>query len=186
MGDSGETRGDGTSHAASPPWLAPALVAATCGGIGRAAVAPGTWGSLLGIPLALATGGLATWLAGATAAPFVDRGIEAGLIAAICLAGVPVCTRAAALLGRGKDPGAIVYDEMAALPLVLLPLAPAERSPLWLAAAFVLFRVFDITKPFPCRRLERLPAGWGIMADDWAAAAWAAACLHLAWALTLS
>ena len=43
--------------------------------------------------------------------------------------------------------------------------------------AFVLHRLFDITKPFPCRRLERLPAGLGIMADDWGAAAWMAAAL---------
>ena len=186
MGDLPEARRETSGGAAAPPWLAPVLLVATCGGIGRAPFAPGTWGSLLGIPFALATGAAATWLAGPLAARFVVVAIEAGLVAAICLVGVPLCTRAAALLGRGKDPGAVVYDEMAALPLVLLPLSPAERSPAWLAAAFVLFRIFDIAKPFPCRRLERLPAGWGIMADDWAAAAWAAACLHLARVLILS
>lgn len=168
------------------PWLAPALVAATLGGIGRAPFAPGTWGSLVGLPLSLATGAVATWLAGAVAPPRGTLAIEAGLIAVVCLAGVPICTRAAALLGRGKDPGAVVFDEMAALPIVLLLVPLPERSPVWLGAAFVLFRIFDIAKPFPCRRLERLPAGWGIMADDWAAAAWAAACLSFVRAVVLS
>jgi phosphatidylglycerophosphatase A len=44
----------------------------------------------------------------------------------------------------------------------------------------VLFRIFDIAKPFPCRRLENLPGGWGIMADDWMAGVYAAICLRLA------
>lgn len=183
-GASGADGGATTGPGGSAPWLAPVMLLATCGGVGRAAFAPGTWGSLVGIPLALATGRAATWLAG-TAGTFVPVAVEACIVAAICLVGVPICTRAAALLGRGKDPGAVVYDEMAALPIVLLALGPAERSPAWIAAAFVLFRIFDIAKPFPCRRLERLPGGWGIMADDWAAAAWAAACLHLAWVLTV-
>ena len=50
----------------------------------------------------------------------------------------------------------------------------------FLLAGFVLFRIFDITKPFPCRRLEKLPLGWGIMADDWMAGIYAAICLRLA------
>ena len=50
----------------------------------------------------------------------------------------------------------------------------------FLLAGFLLFRVFDITKPFPCRRLEKLPGGWGIMADDWMAGVYAAICLRLA------
>jgi len=141
------------------PWRDPALLVATCGGVGRMPIAPGTAGAAVGV---------------------AGTAVEAVLVACICLVGVPICGRAAALLGRGKDPGAVVYDEMAALPLVLLPVPPAARSLVCLAAAFVLFRIFDIAKPWPCRRLERLPAGWGIMADDWAAAAWAAACLGVA------
>lgn len=50
----------------------------------------------------------------------------------------------------------------------------------YLLAGFLLFRAFDITKPFPCRRLEHLPNGWGIMADDWMAGVYAAICLRLA------
>lgn len=167
------------------PWMSPPVLVATCGGVGRAPVAPGTAGAALGVPLALVTGAMATWAAGPDGTSLAAAVIEASLLAAICLVGVPICSRAAALIGHGKDPGAVVYDEMVALPLVLLPVPPAARSVACLAAAFVLFRVFDIAKPFPCRRLERLPAGWGIMADDWAAAAWAATLLTLARSLGL-
>ena len=66
------------------------------------------------------------------------------------------------------------------LPLALLAIPWAARTPLVLAVAFVLLRIFDIGKPFPCRQLEKLPAGLGIMADDWAAAAWTAGCLAVA------
>jgi len=180
-GADGTDRGGGQAgETTAVPWSSATLLAATCGWVGRAGIAPGTFGSLVGVLLALATGAVATWAQDAGAGRGTIAAIEAVLVAAVCLAGVPICSRAAVLLGRGKDPGAVVYDEMAALPLVLLPLAPSERSPLWLAAAFVLFRIFDIAKPFPCRLLERLPAGWGIMADDWAAAAWAAGALALA------
>lgn len=154
---------------------------ATCGGLGLAPFAPGTFGTLAGIPLSLATGAAATRLAGLIGGvgPVATAVIEALLLVPIVAAGVPICTRAAAGLGLGKDPGPIVLDEAVALPLVLLVVPPAARTPAMLAAAFVLFRLFDITKPFPCRRLEALPAGLGIMADDQAAAVWAAACLAI-------
>jgi phosphatidylglycerophosphatase A len=102
-----------------------------------------------------------------------------------------------------KDPQIVVIDEVSGvhltLILALIPaggpftlLDPANAAAFafftgmsmlnwkFLLAGFVLFRVFDITKPFPCRRLERLPAGWGIMADDWMAGIYAAICLRLA------
>jgi len=158
------------------PWFAPAVFVATACGLGRVPFAPGTFGSLLGLPLALATGSLASWIASDAN---LARGVEATLVAAICGVAVPICSRAAALIGR-KDPGAIVLDEVASMPLALLVVPPDERSPALLAVAFVLLRVFDIGKPFPCRQLERLPAGLGIMADDWGAAAWTAAGLALA------
>lgn len=153
------------------------MLAATCGGVGRAPFAPGTWGALVGLALSPALAALAASVATPAGAP--PRALETLFALAICLAGVPICARAAVLLGRGKDPGAIVYDEMAAMPLVLLAVPAPARSAAVLAAAFLLFRVFDIAKPFPCKALERLPAGWGIMADDWGAAAWAAAALEL-------
>lgn len=168
--------------APSPRWHAPTLVLASCGWLGRAPFAPGTWGAAAGLPLAILTG----WIAVATAGQFAPGSdtirllVEAGLAVMICLVGVPLCSRAAELLGRGKDPSAVVYDEFAAMPLVLLVVPPAARTALVLALAFILFRIFDIWKPFPCRLLERLPEGLGIMADDWAAAAWAAGLLAVA------
>ena len=165
-----------------PPvqWLDPAVFLATCGGIGRIGFAPGTFGSLVGIPLSLATGWLATVCSARLGSSWLTVAVEAALVAAVCLIAVPICTRAVRRLGRGADPGAIVLDEAAALPLALLAVPVAGRSWLALAAGFVLFRLFDISKPFPCRRLENLPEGLGIMADDWGAAAWAAGCLAIA------
>jgi len=147
--------------------LDPWVLLATCGGVGFVGVAPGTFGAAVGTLVAAACGRL-------------PPAVEMLAVAGLCLAGIPICSRAAAGLGRGKDPGAIVWDEMAAMPLVMLAVPAADRGPLALAAGFLLFRVFDILKPFPCRRLERLPQGLGIMADDWAAAIWAAVCLVIA------
>jgi phosphatidylglycerophosphatase A len=155
------------AHAA-PRWFDPAAFLATCGGLGRIGFAPGTFGALAGAVIATAFARLALPLL-----------VEVALLVALNLVGIPACTRAARSLGRGKDPGAIVYDEAASLPLALVVVPAAARSPLVLAAAFVLHRLFDITKPFPCRRLEHLPAGLGIMADDWGATAYVAACLAL-------
>lgn len=150
--------------------LNPWVLLATCGGIGFVGFAPGTFGAVLGAGVALGLGRLPV-------------AAEIAAVVGLCLAGIPICTRAAAVLGRGKDPGAIVWDEMAAMPLVLLAVPGSARTPFAVAVAFILFRIFDIAKPFPCRRLERLPQGLGIMADDMAAAAWAAAILAVArWA----
>lgn len=161
-------------------WFDFVLLVATCGGVGRVPRAPGTFGSLVGLPLSLATGAVATWLAARLGGGLpATAGIEAALIAALFLAGIPICTRAARLLG-GKDPGPVVLDEACAVPLVLLVVPPAARGPAALAAAFVLFRLFDILKPPPVRQLERLPGGLGIMADDQGAAGLAAACLAVA------
>ena len=170
-----------TASAPTPaPWRDPAVFLATCGGIGRVGFAPGTFGSLVGIPLSLATGWLAAAGSGRLGGSWLTVAVEAALVAVICLLAVPVCTRAVRRLGRGDDPGAIVIDEAAALPLALLAVPVAGRSWAVLAAGFLLFRLFDISKPFPCRRLEGLPEGLGIMADDWGAAAWAAGCLAIA------
>jgi len=175
MSDPAES-GSSPAATAATPWFAPAVFAATACGLGRVPFAPGTFGALLGLPLSLATGWLAGRIAGDTPAA---TAVEAALVAVVCGVGIPICSRAAALMGR-KDPGAIVLDEVASMPLALLVLPPAARTPLNLAVAFVLLRIFDIGKPFPCRQLERLPAGLGIMADDWGAAAWTAACLAIA------
>jgi phosphatidylglycerophosphatase A len=94
-----------------------------------------------------------------------------------------------------KDPQYIVIDEVAGQHLtLLLPLIPIALPHLsehfdfalslvnwkYLLMGFILFRAFDIWKPFPVRRLERLPHGWGVMADDWMAGIYAAILLRLA------
>lgn len=155
------------------------MLVATLGGLGRVRFAPGTWGAAAGLLLSLAVTAAAAWAAVrfAPESTRAVRALEAALVAAVCLAGVPICSWAAEALGRGKDPGCIVLDEVAAMAATLLVVPPAARTPAVLAAAFLLFRLFDIAKPFPCDRCERLPTGLGIMADDWAAAAYAATCL---------
>ena len=86
------------------------------------------------------------------------------------LVGIPLCTRAAQLM-KAKDPGGIVFDEIAAFPFVYLFVEVT-----WFSAVvgFALFRILDILKPGPCAELDKLPNGLGIMADDSAAAIFAA------------
>ena len=75
-----------------------------------------------------------------------------------------------------KDPGQVVFDEIAAFSVVFLFVPISLRSAI---LGFLLFRLFDVWKPWPARRLERLPGGLGIMADDFAAAVYAAGGLWL-------
>ncbi|MCE9605692.1 MAG: phosphatidylglycerophosphatase A [Planctomycetia bacterium] len=142
-----------------------AVVLATGFGIGYFRKAPGTWGTLLGLPLAWAIGQLPT-----TAGQVVS-------IIAVCWLSVPVATLAGRQLGRGKDPGCIVIDEIASVPITffLLPMS----SPTVVVVGFLLNRLFDITKPPPARQLEHLPEGWGVMADDWAAGVYSNLALRL-------
>lgn len=100
-------------------------------------------------------------------------------IVAVNMVGVPLCTAAGQALGGKKDNQAIVWDEMAAMPIVFV-LVPLSGWVVGLVG-FGLFRLLDITKPPPARQLERLPEGLGVMADDWIAAAYA--CIAL-WLLT--
>jgi phosphatidylglycerophosphatase A len=142
------------------------MLLATGLGAGAAPRGPGTVGSLWGPPLAwtMQESGLTGWTWGLVAV-------------AIILLGVPICARAAEILNR-KDPGSVVYDEIAAFTLVF---AVAPVDAVTAVLGFVFFRVFDIWKPWPVRRLELLPRGWGIMADDLVAGAYAAAALGAAW-----
>lgn len=139
-------------------------------GLGLIPVAPGTWGTLWGLPLA--------W--GLQFLPWT------GHLAALCgfaLLGVPLCTRACQLLGQ-DDPGSIVWDEIVACAAVLLFL---PVTLLTCVLAFFWFRVFDISKPWPIQRVEHLPRGWGVMADDLVAAVYAHACVRVTmWALQQS
>jgi phosphatidylglycerophosphatase A len=141
-----------------------AVAIATAFGVGRFPVAPGTFGSLPGLLVAWAL-----WKAGGTWAVVVG----AAVVAAV---GSWAAGRAARLWGA-EDPGAVVVDEVAGQMVALFFLPP---SPAVLAAAFLLFRAMDILKPWPASKLERLPGGSGIMADDLAAGAIANLVLQLA------
>ena len=100
----------------------------------------------------------------------------------ICVAYAP-----AVIAATGKnDPGEVVADELAgqAVTFLVSPLLAIGTAPVkqvWLVAAggFVLFRIFDITKPWPIRKLETLPKGWGILADDLLAGVYAWIALQL-------
>lgn len=140
---------------------------ATFLGIGFAPLAPGTAASAAVVLLYKAF--LSRW-------PLLSL---IGLIAVIVAVGVWASARAAAAFGR-EDPRTVVIDEVAGQ-LAALVLCPADWGPL--LVGFGLFRFFDIVKPFPIRRCERLPGGWGIMADDLAAGALSFVLLRLSLAL---
>lgn len=101
---------------------------------------------------------------------------QALIIVGLFFVGVPAASRYSAELGR-KDPGRIVIDEACGQLIALFMLPPDLIT---VAAAFFLFRIFDILKPYPIRKLEGFPRGWGIMADDVGAGLAAAVFLRLA------
>jgi phosphatidylglycerophosphatase A len=132
---------------------------------GLSPIMPGTVGALWGLPL--------SWALEQVPWPIL-RGI---CIVALCLAGIPLCSEAVRRMGGKKDPGSIVWDEIASLPITFF-LVPMNSAVI-VVAGFVLHRVFDITKPPPARQLERLPEGLGVMADDWIAGIYSNLSLHL-------
>jgi len=149
--------------ASKPKKTAWAWIVATFVGAGYGKPGPGTWGSVAALLL---------WAAFAfTLHPStltLTLALLIGIAVAIVL-GVPAATIVERESGR-TDPGFVVIDEVIGQWIALLG-SPADwRHGL---IALVLFRLFDITKPFPVRRLERLPGGWGIVFDDVAAGLYA-------------
>jgi phosphatidylglycerophosphatase A len=145
-------------------WHPPALIA-TGFGVGLLPGAPGTWGSLAALPCAGAIR-----IFGGTPA------LAAAAVIAFAL-GCWAAERVAQAAGQ-HDPGFIVIDEIAAQWLTLL-VVPLDW--VWFAAAFLLFRLFDIAKPWPIRRVERgVAGGLGVMLDDVLAALYAALLLLIA------
>ena len=144
-------------------------------GLGYLPVAPGTWGSLAPAAIYMA--------AGILIGPRTAMGAMAALLVLGCVITV-ICSPKVIAATGSKDPGQIVSDEVAGQALTLLIakwLMPTTGFCTAAAVGFCLFRLFDITKPWPCRRLEKLPAGWGILVDDLAAGIWAA----IAWWLLI-
>lgn len=135
---------------------------ATGFGTGCLPVAPGSWGTLPGI--------LLCWLIQPLhPLPYL---LLLLILAMLC---VPLATAAEKQLGR-KDHGSIVIDEIIAFPLTML-LIPLSLGTL--ALGFVLNRLLDIVKIWPCHPLQDLPGGWGIMLDDLVAALYSCALMHL-------
>lgn len=132
---------------------------ATWFGCGFLPVAPGTWGSLATLPIAHVVATL--WGAWSLA----------GFALAVAAIGVHASGETARLRGR-KDPSEVVVDEVAGQAIALIPvyaLVPAGATALRIGTvllAFLLFRILDVWKPGPIGAAEKLPGGWGIMADD--------------------
>ena len=147
-----------------------ALAIATFG-VGFIPLAPGTWGSFVGVGiyLLLRTRALGQFL-----------GFEFTLVLIlqlITLVGIWAASRTEGIVGR-KDPGKVVVDEVAGQLVSLIPtLMPILSAPIWVMVSFILFRFFDIVKPYPARDMERLHGGLGIMCDDWVAGIYAATVL---------
>ena len=131
---------------------------ATGFGSGLSPFAPGTAGSLVGLLLA--------WIL-ASHVPILGSplgllmsGLAVGLLG-VAVSG-PVCRAL-----ESEDPGCIVIDEIAGQLVAVAGAVAVPGRPAWAwAAAFVLFRLFDVWKPLGIARLQRLPGGWGVVADD--------------------
>ena len=161
-----------------------ALAIATCG-VGFIKFAPGTWGSAVGVGIYL----FLNWSSVNAFAFATSRGWSLShlesirmtsmlfLVTVLMLIGIKAASRVEKVLKR-KDPGAVVIDEVAGqlITFLLLPLNAAWWT---IITGFFVFRFFDIVKPYPCRRLEALESGLGIMADDVLAGMYAATVLSL-------
>lgn len=152
-----------------------ALAIATCG-VGYLPLAPGTWGSLLGVGFYLL---LRYVLFNLFPAPqlrnwgisdqsgfiiFLFQFVLIVLVAAISIIGAWAATRVEKISGR-KDPGIVVIDEVAGQLLTFF-LVLEVLGLRWILLGFILFRFFDIVKPFPARRFEAAAGGFGVMGDD--------------------
>jgi phosphatidylglycerophosphatase A len=123
---------------------------ATCAHVGYAPVAPGTFGSAVGL--------LVYYLVRRQE----SAGVELGVIAAVVVIGLWSATEAEHHFG-GIDPGPVVIDEVIGM-LITLALHPVNVA--GAIVGFLIFRVLDVVKPWPARRLEHLPGGFGVVLDD--------------------
>jgi phosphatidylglycerophosphatase A len=197
-----------------------ALALATALGVGYIPKAPGTFGSLVGIAVAILTHpvslitiigllffsgtglGIDLPMLNGHSAPVLLLVPSLVALLLVGLLGVWSSSRVSEFAGI-HDPQYVVIDEVSGMQLTLvlaimplgLPtrLVPGDEASVfalysafsllnwkYLLLGFILFRVFDIWKPWPIRRLEKLPGGWGIMADDWMAGVYAAILLRVA------
>ncbi len=167
-------------------------LAITTFGVGYIPLAPGTWGSAVGVGIYL----LVRYFELNTFPTFVSRGLSVDqigvwqnelniiLFVLFCLLGIWAATRAEQLFGK-KDPQQAVVDEVQGqlLTFMFVPFAISWHLVL---AGFILFRIFDIWKPYPIDALQVLPSGIGVCADDLLAGVYAGICLNLIYAISLS
>jgi len=142
----------------------PSVLLATGFGIGFVPFAPGTVGSLWGL--------VVVWTLEQCGISTPGRLLTGAVLFAV---GIPVCSAAAKVLGR-DDPCEVVFDEIAAFPLVFCVVPWTAPTAI---AGFLWFRLFDIAKPWPIRRFEALHGGLGVMADDQVAGLYAGVALWL-------
>lgn len=132
-------------------------------GVGLAPVAPGTWGTLVAVPLYLAIAQLSLpWYLAIAGIGFCG--------------GIWLCGYTGKALGV-HDHGGIVWDEIIGFWVTMIAV-PVDWQ--WILLGFVLFRLFDIVKPWPVRIADRrVPGGLGVMFDDLLAGLYALACMHI-------
>lgn len=148
----------------------------SCFGLGFLPIAPGTWGSM---PSAGIFAGICFFVP-------LEYALGANSIAMVLLIAIGsfACVKYSPeiikLTGK-KDPGEVVADELAGQAVTFIGVSATGVKEILIisAAGFLLFRLFDIIKPSPARNLEKLPAGWGILADDLMAGVYAAIVLHI-------
>jgi phosphatidylglycerophosphatase A len=167
------------------------IVVATCG-VGYAPIAPGTFGSAVGVIFYLAV----VWAESVLGLRLSADGwrleqisstffaVNLVLLFFVCLIGIWASTRGTKLF-QSKDPSKVVVDEVMGQ-LVVFLFVPVGLTWSFILAGFLLFRLFDIWKPYPVNLLESLPRGLGICADDLLAGVYAGICLAVIYAVSLN
>lgn len=167
-----------------------ALALSTCG-VGYLPLAPGTWGSIVGVGIYLLFG----WFEAGAAAHGMSSGrtleqvstfhwsVNAVLLTVFCLIGITASTRSISLLGD-HDASEIVVDEVMGQ-LITFAFIPFGLSWPFILAGFLLFRLFDIWKPYPIDDLQLLSGGLGVCADDIVAGVYAGLCIAVGYAVYL-
>ena len=165
-------------------------LAITTVGVGYLPLAPGTWGSLVAIgfyAILASTFTAFRYSASPQSSELSVAAIHAVILIAFLLfilIGMWAAGRSAGLLGN-SDASEAVVDEVIGQLIVFL-FIPFTSSWLLIGAGFLLFRLFDIWKPYPIRHLEALPGGIGVCADDMLAGVYAGVCLSIIYAISLA
>ncbi len=166
-------------------------LALTTFGVGYGPIVPGTWGSMVGVGIYV----FFSWFERGAAQHAASRGFDleqaqamhlvlnAVLLTVFCLIGIWASGRTAPIFGN-SDPSQAVVDEVMGQLITFLFIPFTLSWPLILGG-FLLFRLFDIWKPYPVRDMERLPGGLGICLDDIIAGVYAGICLAVAYAAYL-